>query len=84
MNIIRNFKKNVVNIPGKKNSRRLVVFESDDWGSIRMPSKTTFNKLLDQGIRVDKCPYNSLDTLASSEDLIRLSAAAQKQGRYPR
>jgi hypothetical protein len=65
----RNIKKNLVNIPGWSTNRKIVVFESDDWGSIRMPSKKVYNSLLKEGIRVDLCPYNKYDNLASREDL---------------
>jgi len=34
-----------------------------------MPSAETFRKLVDKGIRVDKCPYTSFDALASEQDL---------------
>ena len=30
---------NLLNIPGWRTKRKLVVIESDDWGAIRMPSK---------------------------------------------
>jgi len=48
------------------------VIESDDWGSIRMPDKSTYDILLSKGIRVDNCPYNRYDSLASAEDLSAL------------
>lgn len=46
-----------------------MVIESDDWGSICMPSKGTFERLVRKNIRVDKCPYTSFDALASETDL---------------
>lgn len=51
-----------------KTNRKIVVIESDDWGSIRMPNKEVYNKLLKSGIRVDKCGYCSNDTLADKND----------------
>ncbi len=57
------------NIPGWRTDRSIVVIESDDWGSIRMPSLEVFQKLQKHGIRVEKCPYNRYDSLASEEDL---------------
>ncbi len=53
---------------GSKINRKIVVIESDDWGSIRMPSSKVYQKLLNSGIRVDKCHYLRNDTLASVED----------------
>ena len=41
-------KRHISNIPGWRTNRKLVVFESDDWGSIRMPDKKTFEKIQNQ------------------------------------
>lgn len=60
---------NLFNIPGWRTKRHIVVIESDDWGSIRMPSKEVYKQLLKAGIRVDKCHYCSNDSIASEEDL---------------
>ena len=57
------------NIFGWRTNKKILVIESDDWGSIRMPSKKAFDNLLTNGIAVDKCPYNSNDSLETSEDL---------------
>ncbi len=37
-----------------------------------MPGKAAYDKLLASGIRVDQCPYNRYDSLASEEDLSSL------------
>jgi len=63
---------NVSNITGWRTNRRIIVFESDDWGSIRMPSYAIYEQLLRDGIRVDKCTYNRIDSLESEEDLSSL------------
>lgn len=54
---------------GWKTDRRILVIESDDWGSIRMPSKEVYNVLLKNGISVDKCSYNKNDSLAGKDDM---------------
>jgi hypothetical protein len=62
-------------LPGWRTSRKLVVIESDDWGSIRMPSLDSFKKLKEHGLDMtsgDMSRYNSNDTLASKEDLSAL------------
>jgi len=59
-------------MPGWKTNRHIVVIESDDWGSIRMPSKEVYEKLLRAGIRVDRCHYCSFDSLAREADLSAL------------
>lgn len=64
--------RNEINIKGWTTKRKIIIFESDDWGSIRMPSKDVYHILLKSGINVDKCPYNSNDSLASEDDLSAL------------
>jgi hypothetical protein len=63
------------NIPGWRTPRKILVIESDDWGSVRMPSLAVFHHLQNAGINVNgsgAASYNSLDTLASPEDLSAL------------
>lgn len=57
---------------GFKTSRKILVIESDDWGSIRMPDKDTYNRMLQKGIRVDLSHYNKYDTLADNFDFEHL------------
>ena len=64
--------RNLINIPGWRTNRKIVVIESDDWGSIRMPSREVYELLLKKGIRVDNLSYNRYDSLASEEDLSSL------------
>lgn len=63
---------NLLNIPGWRTKRRIVVIESDDWGSIRMASKEAYNHFLKLGYPVDECPYNRFDSLESNDDLEQL------------
>ena len=60
------------NIPGWRTNRKLVVIESDDWGSIRMPSRDVYELLVKEGIPLYKATYNRYDSLASEEDLSAL------------
>ena len=69
MKVIKNISINSQNILGWRSNKKILVIESDDWGSIRMPSKKAFDNLLAYGIPVDKCPYNSYDSLETAEDL---------------
>ena len=64
---------NLQAIIGKKNSLKILIIESDDWGLIRMPSKKAFNDLIRADIPVDKCSYNNFDSLESVEDIEALS-----------
>lgn len=61
--------RSLINLPGWHTGRKIVVIESDDWGSIRMPSREVYDQLLRAGIRVDKLAFNRYDSLASEEDL---------------
>jgi hypothetical protein len=54
---------------GFKTKRKIVVIESDDWGSIRMPSKNIYSQLLNAGISVNQCHYNKYDSMASKTDM---------------
>ncbi len=49
-----------------------MVIESDDWGSIRMPSAQTYNELLGKGFHVNRDPFMRYDSLASEKDLSEL------------
>jgi len=61
--------RNLKNIPGWSINKKIVVIECDDWGSIRMPSKQVYEKLLSAGIPVDSERFTRYDTLANKDDL---------------
>ena len=73
MNLFRKIKRftwySLVNTLGWHTNRKLVVIESDDWGSIRMPSREVYNYLLKKGINVNKSPFDRFDSLENNEDL---------------
>lgn len=64
-----------------------MVFESDDWGMIRMSSAETYNRFLKKGYPVDQCVYNKFDALESNEDVEALSnvlvSVKDKKGNHP-
>jgi len=64
--------RHILNIPGWNTKRKIIVFESDDWGSIRIPSRDVLNDLRNFGIPVDDDPFSKFDSLASSCDLEHL------------
>lgn len=72
---------------GWRTKRHLVVIESDDWGSIRMPSREVYEEFLRGGIRVDNDAYCKYDALATKEDLTNLFEVLQsvkdKNGNHP-
>ena len=67
-NQLRKLIKHSSNIPGWRTNRKIVVFESDDWGTIRMPSKSVQESLKKNGLDMSSV-YNRFDSLASSKDL---------------
>jgi hypothetical protein len=72
---MKNLIKNLSNIPGWRTNSKIVVIESDDWGSIRMPTNEVYDKLRTKGLTIDKgsgARYNKYDTLASASDLTNL------------
>lgn len=63
---------NILSILGWRTKRHIIVIESDDWGSIRMPSIDTYNTLVSKGVKLGKYGYEKFDTIASKEDLEKL------------
>jgi len=55
-----------------KTDRKIVVFEVDDFGAIRMPSKEIYDKLVARGFNLSDNRYNRYDTLLSENDLYNL------------
>ena len=87
MNLRDILAKYYINLRGWKTKRKIVVIESDDWGSIRMASPEIFNSLKRKGYPVDKHKFTSLDGLESKEDLEVLFKVLRnhkdKNGKHP-
>ncbi|MFZ4723997.1 MAG: hypothetical protein ACOYMD_00975 [Paludibacter sp.] len=66
---LTNLKTIIKNLPGYHTNRKIVVIESDDWGSIRMPSKQVYNQLINSGVPVNNLAFTRFDSLASESDL---------------
>jgi len=62
----------LINSLGFRTNKRIVVIESDDWGSIRMPSREVYSQFLSRGFDISGSDYNRLDTLESNDDLLLL------------
>jgi hypothetical protein len=70
--IKENISRNYRNMTGWRTRRRIIIFESDDWGSIRMPSMDAFTRLKNLGVDLESFDYASFnhnDTLANRKDL---------------
>lgn len=60
--------KSLKNIPGWRSRQKLVVFNVDDYGNVRVASKTAYEKLMNGGIKLDG-RFDRLDTLETRADL---------------
>lgn len=65
--------RNLTNYLGWKTQRKLVIFESDDWGSIRMPSNQARKRLIQVGAVSSSDPYALYDSLESNRDIQQLT-----------
>lgn len=92
MDSLRNFgsavSRNLKNLSGWKSNRKIIVIESDDWGSIRVPSRKVFEQFVGRGFNVAYSQYNRLDGLESNSDLECLFEVLRKHsstdGNHPR
>lgn len=78
--MLKNLIKTLSNLPGWRANRKIVVIESDDWGSLRMGSTSAYEKLIKKGVNLGKGNagrYNLYDTLASQDDLHHLFEVLQ-------
>jgi len=65
-------RKHLSNAIGWRTKRRIVVIESDDWGSIRTRSKKDYDAMLSKGLGVDRSNFTKYDGLESNTDLENL------------
>jgi hypothetical protein len=63
------FKKNLSNLLGWKTKRKIVVIESDDWGSVRTKSKEAYNRMVDGGLELERSNFTMYDVLESNSDM---------------
>ena len=64
---------NLINIQGWKTNRKIIVFESDDWGTIRMPGVREREYLCSKYPQnFNSLTYDRVDNLANAEDLSAL------------
>lgn len=80
-------KHRILNSPGYKTKKKYVIIQSDDWGSIRMPSNEIRKSLSKyKGLSVDDL-YSHYDTLCTPNDLDALFDTLQKfrdtEGNHP-
>jgi hypothetical protein len=56
------------NLPGWRTGRKIVVIESDDWGSVYMPDRKSLDSLKAKGVPLTSHYVNN-DTLESNDDM---------------
>jgi hypothetical protein len=66
--VLKSIIKSYTQIRQWKTKRKIVVFESDDWGSIRMPDIETYKYLSEKYPDISNDNYSKYDTLAKIED----------------
>jgi len=69
MDAVHYLKNTLLNNRGFQINRKIVVIESDDWGSIRMPNARTYDILSEDSKYIKNNPYCRVDTIADSEDM---------------
>lgn len=69
MNIRNFFAKNYINAKGWRTKSKYVLFESDDWGAVRMPDRRFYELLVDKGYHVENYYFDKYDALESNSDL---------------
>jgi nicotinamide mononucleotide adenylyltransferase len=62
------FKKHVINARGKRTSKKVLVIESDDWGSIRIPNKEAQEYLAKESLIISTDPFSAFDCLECADD----------------
>jgi hypothetical protein len=68
-NIRREVSSHLLNIRGTRVGRKIIVIESDDWGSIRMSSRDAYESLEAKNVDVSSNPFNKYDGLESEQDI---------------
>lgn len=62
----------ICNLLDKRINRHIVIIESDDWGSIRVPSREVRDYFISKGIDMNSHPFERLDSLEMDSDLEEL------------
>lgn len=65
-------KKHIINCRGQRLKQKFLVFESDDWGAIRIPNIKVRESLWEKGLTKKTDPFSRFDALESTEDYLAL------------
>jgi len=69
MSNLRNAISELRNILGWKTNRKILILESDDWGSERFPDIETRERFIKDGFDIKKCGYSMYDCFENRDDL---------------
>lgn len=69
--------RDISNLPGWRTNRKIVVIESDDWGSTYMPSMAAYQHLTSKGLKLDS-HYLKFDNFETNDDLQQLFEVLSK------
>lgn len=87
MNLKTNISKNYINFRGWKTNRKLIVIESDDWGSVRLKSAEILNEIKKRDSEVFNSKRENYDGLEKTEDMEMLfevlSEFKDQNGQHP-
>ncbi|WP_421947821.1 hypothetical protein [Phaeodactylibacter xiamenensis] len=67
-----------LNTLGWRTKRKIVILESDDWGSVRTPSIKSLEALHKRNVNIKQCTYMMYDSIAQHEDLAFLFEVLSK------
>lgn len=80
-------KKHLINARGTRLNSKIVVFESDDWGSIRIPNNEVRSQLIHKNLIKENDPFSKYDTLETAADYFALYEIFEKfkdsKGNHP-
>lgn len=62
-------KKHILNLRGNSLPKKFIIFESDDWGSLRIPTKLAYQTFIKKGYLKPDDPFAQYDTLERQQDL---------------
>jgi len=69
MFILDKLKKNLMLVPGWRTKRRIVVIESDDWGTARIQDPVVYKRLVAKNPTINDHPISRYDSLETDNDL---------------
>ncbi|MEL7250861.1 MAG: hypothetical protein AAFO03_20700 [Bacteroidota bacterium] len=76
--MLQRIKKDLVNLPGWRTKKKIVVIESDDWGTVALRSKEALEDLLEAGLPIPGHAFARYDCLESNTDLEELFGVLSK------